>query len=175
MATRLQPKLPKTTEESSSNPKKNRTWTKKIFLGLTLLIIGIGIFIVFLNYTSRSSLQWVIVPNIQIHVKELCNDQRQLYPRSLNTWAFPAFSPDKQYYVDIADAKLGRTKVLKLFSADTRKEIGRYYGIYSSLFIHCWAEDSSGIYIADYEPGIGGFDIGGTPSKTGPVKKLLVP
>ena len=47
---------------------------------------------------------------------------------------------------------------------------------YSDFVIYCWAEDSSGIYVADYEPGSGSiFVIGGKSSKTSPVKKLLVP
>ena len=62
-----------------------------------------------------------------------------------------------------------------MYRTDTQKEIGRYYSVYSSLIVLCWANDSSGVYVMDYEPSTGFMDIGGSPSKTGPVKKLLVP
>ena len=111
---------------------------------------------------------------------KLC-DGRQLYPPYPTSpkgpwiWPFPAFSPDGKYYVDISrNNKSMNRKWIKMYKADTKKEIGRYFSKYKSLIISCWAKDSSGIYIKDYEPSVGIIDIGWS-SKTGPVKKLLVP
>ena len=136
----------------------------------------VGVIVLFIrNYTPPSSIKWVIVPNVMVASEELCNSKNRLYPSTLHNWALPASSPDGKYYVDIADSRLTGMKIIKLFRKDDKKEVGRYFSEYSDLKIYCWTEDSSGIYVADYEPsrGFGGIF---TPSpKTGPVKKLLVP
>ncbi len=162
-----------------SNKTSKGIQNKKLLIILFIVfLISLGSVAVlyFGGYLLRSSIQWVVVPDIGVAREELCNNQRQIYPRSLHSWALPTFSPDGMYYADITSDKLGYKKALMLFKADNNQEIGKYYSRYSSLFIYCWAEDSSGIYISDYEPGSGSiFVIGGKSSKTGPVKKLLVP
>jgi len=142
------------------------------------LIIGFGLltfYISWLNYIPSSTLDSQIVTDIKKPTEELCKGEHQLHPPTSWKWPFPASSPDGEYYIDISDAKLGKITTLTLFDSNTQREVGKYFSSYPSLKVYCWAEDSSGIYVADYKPvyGYGGIF---TPSpKTGPVKKLLIP
>ena len=160
---------------NKDNDKKYSFLLVVIFI-FNIILLGLATKL----FLERSTLKWVIIPGVLRAYIELC-DGRQLYPPYPTSskgpwiWPFPAFSPDGKYYVDISrNNKSMNRKWIKMYKADTKKEIGRYFSKYKSLIISCWAKDSSGIYIKDYEPSVGIIDIGWS-SKTGPVKKLLVP
>ena len=165
--------MPKSAKKTTSGLNKKKQVKRVIVLG------GFGLFILtyilFLNYTPRSTLQWEERAKGSPSLREYCQDSEQIYPPTSWKSQLPVFSPDGKYYIDVADFKLGRKKILKVFKADTQKEVGRYYSSYPSLKIYCWAEDSSGIYVADYERAGTGFGIFQRSSKIGPLKKLLVP
>jgi hypothetical protein len=148
---------------------------RKLFF-ILLFLLGVGTFVFLLKFSPSSSVEWVLVPDVWSAKEELCDGQRQLYPRSLHTWTLPAFSPDRKYYVNIAKSRFGLVKAVVLLRADGGQEVGRYFSDYSEFFIHCWAKDSSGVYISDYKPGTGSLFVPfSTGGKIGPVKKLLVP
>lgn len=148
---------------------------KKVFLGsVILLLLGIGALVFFWGFISSSSLKWITRPELKGQMREICGEPHQLYPPTSLDWPFPAFSPDGRYYVGVGDARLRRAKELKIFWADTSQLIGKYS--YFSLIVYCWAEDSTGIYVSDRDPGDSSlfipFSRGG---RIGPVKKLFVP
>jgi len=150
--------------------RRNR-W-KILSLGFILTAL---VLVMWWSNTPRSTLKWANLSELGVSLKEVCAETRQIYPQTSLDWPFPVYSPDKNYYIDIENGQRMRTKWIKIFRSDVNQEIGTYYSSFSSLLVHCWDKDSSGIYISDYEPGSGGFDIGGKSSKTSPVKKLLVP
>jgi len=165
--------MPKAKKITSSDSIKKKSSKKVIIIGGFSLFIFIFIFL--LSYIPSSTLDSQIVTDIKKPTEELCKGEHQLHPPTSWKWPFPASSPDGEYYIDISDAKLGKITKLTLFDSNTQREVGKYFSSYPSLKVYCWAEDSSGIYVADYKPvyGYGGIF---TPSpKTGPVKKLLVP
>ena len=154
---------------NKDNDKKYSFLLVVIFI-FNIILLGLATKL----FLERSTLKWVIIPETEKTFEDLC-DGRQLYPPDTWKWPFPAFSPDGKYYVDISrNNKSMNRKWIKMYKADTKKEIGRYFSKYKSLIISCWAKDSSGIYIKDYEPSVGIIDIGWS-SKFGPLKKLLVP
>lgn len=130
-------------------------------------------FMYYLGHIPVSSLHSVTMPELRDQMKEICGEPHQLLPVTTLEWPFPAFSPDRRYYVDIDDARFRRAEVLKLYGAATNQLVGTYS--YFRLKVYCWAPDSSGIYVADYVPGSGTDFLFSTPGRTGPVKKLLVP
>ncbi|OGY16157.1 MAG: hypothetical protein A2785_01040 [Candidatus Chisholmbacteria bacterium RIFCSPHIGHO2_01_FULL_49_18] len=165
--------MPKSREKITSKSRKTRSRKKLvIFGGFGFFII---IYIVLQFYTPRSTLQWEEKQGKNPPLRELCQEPEQIFPPTSRQWPFPAFSPDGKYYIDVADFKLGKKKILGVFKTDTQKEVGRYYSAYSSLFIFCWAKDSSGIYVADRDPGGTGFGIFSPPGKIGPTRKVIVP
>ena len=140
-----------------------------------VVLLSISVIIRFRIFFPTSTLIWENqnekAPTV---VEEICKARYAVYP--VPDQLFPLFSPNKQYSIDLENAYFGQSKAIKLFNINTNTYTGTYFSDYSDFVIYCWAEDSSGIYVADYEPGSGSiFVIGGKSSKTSPVKKLLVP
>ena len=125
----------------------------------------------YLGYIPVSSVRSENTQFTELEVLEKCKREHTLYPGPGKL--FPLLSPNNQYYIDLVHASLRRAEVLKLYRAETNKLIGTHS--YFKLAIYCWAEDSSGIYVADYVPGSGTDFLFSTSGRTGPVKKLLVP
>jgi len=165
--------MPKSVRKKSSESTKKKSVNRVVILGGFGFFILIYIFLRF--YTPPSTLQWEERAEGSPSLREFCKEVEQIYPPTSRKWPFPALSPDGKYYIDVTEAKLGHSKVLKLYRADTNQELGRYYSERSNILIYCWLQDSTGVYLADYDPGSGSFDIGGAPTKISPVKKLLVP
>ena len=157
--------------------RKSNKYKFLLILGAISIVIIWGL--VIKQYLQRSTLKWEIIPRMDNLLDKLC-DGRQLYPPYPTSpkgpwiWPFPAYSPDGQFYVNVSNGNKMTTKWIKMYSTNAKKEIGKYYSKYKSLFVMCWTKDSSGIYVRDHEPSVGFIDIGWA-SKTGPVKKLLVP
>ncbi|OGG08150.1 hypothetical protein A3D05_05430 [Candidatus Gottesmanbacteria bacterium RIFCSPHIGHO2_02_FULL_40_24] len=151
-----------------------RVRLNKILLVLEVLILVIFGGFLFKRNIQKSTLQWVLIPGVDRPLDLFCNGQ-QLYPPNSWDWPFPAFSPDRRFYVNVSNGNKTKSKWIKMFKANTKKEIGRYYSEYSSLIVLCWAKDNSGIYLLDYDPGFRAMIDIGLPSKYGEVKKLLVP
>jgi len=158
-------------QTSPETKRKNRK--RKIILGGFGYLILVLILLRF--STPPASLQLEIRKAEDPPLREVCQDDKQIYPPTSWKSQLPAFAPDGKYYIDVADFKLGKKKILGVFKTDTQKEVGRYYSAYSSLFIFCWAKDSSGIYVADRDPGGTGFGIFSPPGKIGPTRKVIVP
>ena len=171
--------MPKSSKTRSSESKKKLARSRKnILVVLAILVTFVGVLYAWNSYTPQSTLQIEVEPELSGRTKDLCGGQYQVYPPTVYNWRekpFPLYSSDQRYYAEVVDSKFRRRKGVILYDADTNLELGRYLSSYPSLKVYCWAEDSSGIYVADYKPvyGYGGIF---TPSpKTGPVKKLLVP
>lgn len=90
---------------------------------------------------------------------------------------YPYSSLDGKYYVDKIRSRYRNAEVLRLFEAKTNRFLGSYS--YHEVLVYCWANDSSGIYLADYvDTGGAGLFIGIPqlgPGGGGDVKKVLVP
>ena len=151
--------------------RKSNKYKFLLILGAISIVIIWGL--VIKQYLQRSTLKWEIVHVEGRPSDELCNGL-QLYPPNKLGIHFPVYSPDSRFYVKVSNGNKMTTKWIKMYSTNAKKEIGRYYSKYKSLFVMCWTKDSSGIYVRDHEPSVGFIDIGWA-SKTGPVKKLLVP
>ena len=124
------------------------------------------------GYIPVSSFKGEIQEKTETEILEICGKQYTTYPGF--EWPFPFYSPNGEYYVNIVNSGFRNAEVLKLYRTDKKQPMGNYS--YFKLTIYCWAKDSSGIYIADYDPGDSSlfipFNRGG---KTSPIKKLLVP
>ena len=139
-----------------------------------LCLLGAGVLIFFWGLIPISTFSAVNMPELRGKMREICTEPDQLWPPTSLDWLFPAFSPDGRYYVEVSDARLRSAKVLRMFQADNGELVGSYS--HRSLIIYCWAEDSSGIYVSNRNPGeqsmLIPFSIGGG---VGPVKKLIAP
>lgn len=147
---------------------------KKSIIIILLILFTAGAYHFYSGYVPVSSLKTITMPELKGQMKEICGEPHQLLPITSFNWPFPLFSPDGQYYVDITDSRFRRAEKIKLFRTDNGQPLGSYS--YFKLTVYCWAEDSSGIYIANYDPGDSSlfipFSRGG---KTSPIKKLLIP
>ena len=66
-------------------------------------------------------------------------------------------------------------KVIEMYEAESGDQVGRYVSSERSLFVYCWAEDSTGVFARDHTLGTGSiFIIFNRPSTDRPVIKLLV-
>lgn len=149
----------------------------------TALIILSALFItVFLGtwyYHTRTTLKADQVGRFRVveAYEELCKGKSQLYPPT-STEALPAYSPDGRYYVEVHRLwpwERSR-RAIKMYEAESGDQVGRYVSSERSIFLFCWAQDSTGVFAADYVPPSGSIFIGlGSPGRMGPVLKLLVP
>lgn len=149
---------------------------KRTALSLALvafLIAGLGIW----HRHTRTTLEVEQVGRLLDVRNELCNGISQLYPPTLSD-RFPVYSPDGRYYVEVR--KLWpwepRKRIIEMYEADSGNKVGRYVSSERWLFVFCWAEDSTGIFVNDHSPGSGSlFIILQRPPTDHPVVKLQVP
>lgn len=168
------------TNDESTNWEKYRKWiivgilagvtiTVGKFLGVPLLSFGIKYYS---GLVPVSSLPVEELPELDGQMAKICNPQQLSPPLSLD-FPFPVLSPNSQFYADLAYLE-GSRKVaeLRLYDAENDQLLGSYS--YKELYVYCWADDSSGVYVADSIPGTPDFPIPGKPSWKGVVKKVLV-
>ncbi len=121
---------------------------------------------------------WGYVPISTLPVKResvKCATNNPLWPMTMEMpfRQFPAFSPDRKYYIDLSNVYYRDAEEVRLYEANTGHFLGSYS--YLELYIYCWAQDSSGVYLTDSAPG-GSFDIDpDLPLGIGVDKKVLVP
>jgi len=146
-----------------------------IVVPLILLAVGLGIW----HYRTRSTLNKEEVGRLHDLRDELCNGISRLYPLYPPTSRdpFPAYSPDGRYYVEVHRLwpwERSR-RVIEMYEAESGDQVGRYVSSERSLFVYCWAEDSTGVFARDHTLGTGSiFIIFNRPSTDRPVTKLLV-
>lgn len=152
------------------------TRKKLLILTLTFSIAGL---LAFLYLHTRTTLSAEEIGRLGVNeaYDELCADELELNSLSGHD-PFPAYSPDGRYYVEVHRLwpwEPGR-RVIEMYAADSGASVGRYGSSEKTLLVLCWAQDSSGIFVADYTPASGSIFIGlGSPGRMGPVLKLFVP
>jgi len=145
---------------------------------LVILVLSVAGLLAFWYQHTRTTLRGEEIGDLRIveAYDQLCNGDPQLYPLTIHD-PFPAYSADGRFYVDVQRLwpwERSR-RVIEMYAADNGRRVGRYVSSERSLFVFCWAEDSTGIYVADYIPGSGSIFIGlSTPSTIRPIHKLLV-
>jgi len=155
----------------------NRMKQKKLLL--VILMFSIAGLLAFWYHYTRTTLRGEEIGDLRIieAYEELCTVDTELYPPTARD-LFPAYSPDGRHYVEVQRLwpwERSR-RVIEMYAADSGSRVGRYVSSERSLWVFCWAEDSTGIFVADYIPGSGSIVIGlGSPSTIRPVHKLLVP
>ncbi|MDW8326355.1 MAG: hypothetical protein RMK99_07300 [Anaerolineales bacterium] len=78
------------------------------------------------------------------------------------------YSPDGQFYIQLCE------NGMCMFDSVSHRALGCYS--FHDLIIYRWAEDSSGVYVSDYIPGISSIlPVGGRDAYISEVKKVLVP
>ncbi|MDX1616110.1 MAG: hypothetical protein R3300_17495 [Candidatus Promineifilaceae bacterium] len=121
-------------------------WT---LLALVIVVIAVAFFA---GRIPLSTLPVQEVPELETRMKgDVCGDPGQLFPVTTVEWPFPVQSPDGRYYFDLVDVDYRNAKELRIFESGTERLMGTYS--YRSMIVYCWAEDSSGIYLADHIPG----------------------
>ena len=142
-------------------------------LGLTISsLVAVSI------YRSRSTLASRLVGDVSNPQKALCRGQDRLWPPTSLEDAFPAYSPNGEYYAVVKELWPweSRHRLLEIRGAKMNLLIGRYVSSRRALRVYCWAQDSSGIFVADLDPGSSSvFLLFNKPSERGPIKILLVP
>ncbi len=145
---------------------------------------GVGLLLVFVLacrfgyrlYTGRIPLTNLPVTAAPLREEDL-QALHQIWPGNpdMGVTFDPVPSPNGQYSIDIR-GWLGRS-VLVVYKNPGVDIIGFYS--FKRLIIYQWAEDSSGVYIADYTPGGDTllWDVGPVfpPAYQSPIKKVLVP
>ena len=127
-------------------------------------------------YTGRIPLTNLPVTTVSLRKEEI-RTLDQLWPGNpdMGVTFDPVSSPNGQYSIDIR-GWLGRS-VLMIYKNPGGDIIGFYS--FKRHIIYQWAEDSSGVYIADYIPGGDTllWDVGPVfpPAYKGPIKKVLIP
>ncbi len=139
-----------------------------------ITLAGIGVLLLYWGYIPISSLDWEATEVTWGEVKEICDSWPANYPSGMGSPS-SLDSPNGKYYLEFGEARFRKAIELRLYQVGNNRLIGTYS--YRDLYVYCWAIDSSGIYVSDYEPGSGGgiFTIWGDSGKIGPVKKIFVP
>jgi len=153
----------------------NRMKQKKLLL--VILMFSIAGLLAFWYQHTRTTLRGEEIGRLPDARDELCNGNPQLSPPTSRD-PFPAFSPNGRYYVEVQRLWPWESnwRLIEMYEADSGHEVGRYVSSEKSLIVYCWAEDSTGIFVADFIPGSGSLFIGfGTRHIIRPVHKLLVP
>ncbi|MDX1616108.1 MAG: hypothetical protein R3300_17485 [Candidatus Promineifilaceae bacterium] len=144
-----------------------------VVVPLLLLTACLGVW----HYRTRSTLKAEEVGRFLDVRDGLCENDSSIYP-STERHPFPVYSPDGKYYVEIQRLWTWerRRRLIEMFEAKSGDQVGRYVSSKKSILVLCWAEDSTGIFVADHSPGSGSILIGlSTAPIFGPVIKLLVP
>ena len=129
-------------------------------------------------YQHRSTLPTQDMGDVRNPEEVLCKGENRLWPPPSLDTSFPAYSPDGHHYAVLKELWPweARLRVLEIMKSNTDLHVGRYVSSQRALRVYCWAEDSSGIFVADSDPGNPSiFILFNEPSGRGPIKKLLVP
>lgn len=87
---------------------------------------------------------------------------------------FPVYSPDGEWYITLHHMAYRKAEELRFYASESDWLLGSYS--FHNLYIYCWAEDSSGIYLADEMMEFWRFTLDlGNYIWHGPPKKILVP
>jgi hypothetical protein len=131
----------------------------------------------FSGYVPLSTLPVEKKLEIEGGIMSVCNG-RSLLPPSLEgpDWPFPATSPNGQYYADVGKSSYRNATELRLYEVESNRLLGSYS--FKMLYIYCWAEDSSGVYLQDWDRRGGGllfsFPALDRAPYYSPVKKVMV-
>lgn len=152
-------------ERRSSSTRRKRPWG----------CVGVIALCVVLAYVHW--LMWGYVPlstlPVEVYPKNYSVDQS--CPEMLLPPPLPYRSPNDEYYIDLLESRYRDAWVVTLIKSSNSQVIGTYS--YRSVVVYCWAQDNSGIYLADYVSG-SIFNIGPNfPLSPGVIKKqkILVP